>query len=179
MYALKPASKTLVVWARRYWEAYCRAAGGTCEELMKGSSRLRAKDGKPVALSELGAGRTKPEDQVKAVREYLKANGGFLDIEIHDIPSISLPLAPTESTERLLTFNVGVEGNNNNRVRAVQYLKVDATKPKAQWVQSFKVGAGQVHPWVITGLTKVAAPANLTTSSVDPARTLSPGKEFM
>lgn len=165
MYTLKPQSLTLNIWSRRYWDAYCRAAGGASDPLgrVKGSSRLRAKDGRSVPLTELGAGLTEPKDQVRAVREYLKSKGGFLDIEIHDIPSIALPLSPNTSTERLLIFHVGVEGNNNLRLHAEQYLKVSSAEPKARWTQSLKVGAGQGHTWATTGLKKVTAPANLTT----------------
>lgn len=164
-YALKPTSKTTLVWCRRYWDAYCRAAGGTSDALMKGSSRLRSKDGKPVPIAELRAGLTKPKDQAKAVRDYLKSNGGFLDIEIHDIPSISNPRAATTNTERLLIFNIGVEGNNNLRLRAEQHLKVNGAEPKASWTQSLKVGTGQGHTWATRGFQKVPAPANLTTPS--------------
>lgn len=168
-YTLKPHSLTLSVWNRRYWDAYCRAAGGSCDPLgrMKGSSRLRAKDGKPVPVAELGTGLTDPKDQVKAVRDYLKSKGGYLDIEIHDIPSISLPLSANENTERLLIFHVGLVGNNNLRVHAEQYLKLNAAEPKARWTQSLKVGVGQGHTWATTGLRKVAAPANLTTPMPD------------
>jgi hypothetical protein len=180
MYLKQPTSLTTAVWARRYWDAYHRASGGTCDTRMKGSSRLRAKDGKPVPINVLGAGITSPKDQVKAVREYLKANGGFLDIEIHDIPSIGLPLKANESTERILTFNVGIVGSNNNRVRAVQHLKVSVAEPKANWVQVFKVGPGHAIPWVTAGLTQVAPPPNSTTFPTPAAKQLSTeGKEYL
>ena len=161
MYTLKPQSYTLMVWARRYIEAYVGAMGQPSAVLqMKGSSRLLDKKGESVAAADLPANLATAKEQADAVRSHLKKHGGILLIEIHDIPSISLPLTAGEKTERLLIFDVGLEGGDK-RMKAEQYLRIDETQPTNTWTQSFMWDGG--HTWASRGLTKVAAPANLVT----------------
>lgn len=163
MYTHKPNSGTVWIWMRRYLEAYQRAAGlGPSEERIKGSSQLLAKDGKPVPLATLGAGLATREAKVKAVRDYLKNSGGILDIEIHDIPSLTLPLKDGDIKERVLIFNCGLVGVSSNRVRGEQLLIANQTQPKDTWTQSLKVG-GAGHEWSTRGLRKVDAPSGVKT----------------
>lgn len=147
----------------RYLAAYRVAASVTpvVADNAKGTAQLLAKDGKPIPVATLGAGLATPEAQVKAVRDYLQSRGGILEVQIHDIPSISLPLRDEANTERLLIFNCGLVGVTTNRVRAEQLLIVNHAQPKASWTQSFKIGAG--HDWATRGYNKVATPAGVST----------------
>ncbi len=161
MYTLKPNSKTLEIWSRRYIEAYLKAFGRpTSPAVLKGSSTLLDKSGMPVPGTRLEKNLSDGGKQADAVRSYLKRYGGILSIEVHDIPSISLPLQANRHTERLLIFNVGVE-NGALRQQAEQYLNVDANTPQANWTQHFALNWAK--SWSSRGLRKVQAPGNLTT----------------
>jgi len=163
MYALKPQSYTLMVWGRRYVEAYNHAAKlPRGVDKMKGSSMLLDKKGNPVPLSALG-GKVVADANKKSdlVRSYLKSNGGILQIEIHDVPAITLPLGPGEHVERLLIFNVGIVGGGM-RVRAEQYLHVNQATLQGTWGHVFHMGHSQT--WSTRDCPrKVAAPLNLVT----------------
>jgi hypothetical protein len=112
MYTHNPSSNTLMVWTRRYIEAYNSAANLRSTAInMKGSSKLLDKRGEAVPVEELGANITDDNTKADAVRNYLKKHGGILAIEIHDIPSINIPRG-NEHKERLLVFNCGIEGGN-------------------------------------------------------------------
>jgi hypothetical protein len=143
MYAHNPLSRTLEIWAKRYIEAYNFAKGQPF--LWKGYSKLFDRNGVIVPGTAFAA----TEDEASmatAVRNYLKSHGGFLEIQIHDIPSINKPV-PTDHThkERLLLFNCGVEGGGP-RVKAYQYLVVSSAAPKSAWTRQAGLG------WVISGL---------------------------
>jgi len=163
MYTLKPQSKTLEVWCRRYIEAYLKAFGmpsASAQSGMKGSSTLLDKNGQPVQGQKLQANLTDSGKQADAVRSYLKRHGGILAIEIHDIPSLALPLGANRHTQRLLIFNVGVEGMPLH-VQAEQYLEADANRPQSTWTQEFLMTWGKT--WSSRGLRKVPPPPNLVT----------------
>jgi len=139
MYKHNPLSKTLEIWAKRYIAAYDSARGAPF--FGKGHSKLFDKNGMPVQAQALRQAAD-PKGKADAVRHYLKAHGGILEIQIHDIPSINKP-KPADAThkERLLSFNCGVEGGGP-RVKAYQYLVVNSAQPTHQWVRRCQLGWG-------------------------------------
>jgi hypothetical protein len=139
MYKHKPASPTVAVWGQRYFRAYLHAKGTPFTGNIKGHSKLFDKNGAPVPGSKLGTYNDKPA-QNKAVQDYLKNNGGILEIEIHDIPGISVTPGQTKNTERVLIFNCGVEGMGT-RVKAWQHLKVDSSQPQGSWYRRWQMDA--------------------------------------
>ncbi len=143
MYEHNPMSKTLEVWAKRYVSAYQRAAG-RIDPLMKGKSSLVDTRGQLVSIDKIGRNITDEKKQANAVREYLQKNGGGLDIQIDDIPSINIP-KNGEHKERLLIFDCGVVGGGP-RTKAIQYLDVDHAVPKTSWVRRFDLS------WTLTGM---------------------------
>ena len=108
MYTRKPDSPTMAVWAQRYFRAYLdahnqpfTAFGGK----QKGHSKLFDKNGIPVTGQALGTHAGEPA-QNKAVQDYLKKNGGILEIEVHDIPNVLKPGAgKVKKVERVLIFD--------------------------------------------------------------------------
>ena len=162
-YAVKPNSYTLQIWNRRYIQAFNTAARlPKPNHKTKGNSTLLDKAGHPVPLAKLG-GRPVTDEKTQAdlVRGYLKSNGGVLQIEIHDIPSITLPLGVGEHTERLLLFNVGVVGGAM-RVKAEQYMHVNQATLPTTWSQVFHMNYSQT--WSTRDVPKkVAPPAGLVT----------------
>lgn len=158
MYAHNPNSKTLEVWPQRYLRAYKAAHGQPSAS--KGYSKLLDKNGAPVKRDKLGTKNTSAE-QADAVRQYLNSNGGTLEIQIHDIPSINIP-KPQDDThkERLLLFDCGVIGGGPT-FRAYQYLVVKAGTPKAQWTRKAGLGWG-VSRLVTTGLKQVQPPIQVS-----------------
>ncbi|HAV61777.1 MAG TPA: hypothetical protein DCY13_05370 [Verrucomicrobiales bacterium] len=158
MYEHNPLSKTLEIWAKRYFEAYNTAAGQP-NGLIKGSSKLMDKTGQPVKIETLGKGLASNAAKADAVRNYLKRHGGVMYIEIDDIPSVNIP-RNGEHKERLLIFDCGVVGGGP-RTRAIQYLDVDAAKPKAAWVRRFDL-SHTMTGLKTTGLRKVSAPVSVS-----------------
>jgi hypothetical protein len=133
MYTHNPGSNTLVIWARRYIEAYRTA--GNLGSMIKGKSQLTTSTGADVTIQDLGANLTDSAQQADAVRSYLKRKGGCLVIAIHDIPGIHAPTG-TDHKERLLLFNIGVLGVGVRR-RAEQYLNVQAGVHPVNWQREF------------------------------------------
>jgi len=171
MYTHKPASPTVAVWAQRYHRAYWHAHGQAYpDSRAKGHSKLFDMKGSPVTGATLGkvppgnfTSLTSPEQgsiygkQNAAVQEYLKKNGGILEIEVHDIPSILRPTnsGKAKNVERLLTFNCGVTGTGP-RVQAWLYSKVDSTKQERDWTNQFN-NDGNPPGVKTTGLTLLPA----------------------
>lgn len=155
MYEHNPVSNTLKIWPRRYIAAYDKAAG-IVEANLKGSSQLTDKQGMPVPINELGAANNSVE-KADRVRAYLKSHGGVLVIEVHDIPSINIPKG-NEHKERLLKFNVGVEGQGL-RAAAEQYLVVNHANPKHTWTRRF--GNAWTTVWNPGACPKVDPPASV------------------
>lgn len=161
LYEIKPQSFTLKPWSRRYIEAYRTAANATNRtDLQFGSVRLLDKNGQPVPIQKLGAGKINAAEQADTVRHYLKHHGGSLVIEIHDNPGCRLPALPTQNAERLLIFNVGVAGSGMKQ-QAEQYWRVDGSQPQATWQRSFTLTWQRT--FATRGLRKVAPAANLVT----------------
>ncbi|TCJ14933.1 hypothetical protein EZJ19_08595 [Parasulfuritortus cantonensis] len=154
MYQHNPLSKTLEIWAKRYVEAYDNAAGQP-DTTIKGSSKLMDKNGRPVPVAALERGLTDDGDKADAVRDYLKRHGGVMFIEIDDIPSINHP-KNGEHKERLLIFNCGVVGGGP-RTKAIQYLNVDAARPKINWTRRFDLSHTLTH-LNTTGFRRVLPP---------------------
>jgi len=156
MYTHNPTSKTLEIWSKRYIESY-NSSNNQMDFVIKGSSRLLDKKGVLVKANAL-AGASNNEEKAEAVRNYLKSNGGILEIKIEDIPSI-YKLKNGEVAihkERLLLFDVGMEGGGT-RVQAFQYLNVNQALPKTGWTRKHGIGWG-VSSIKTTGFTNVAAP---------------------
>lgn len=160
MYTHNPLSKTLEIWAKRYVESYKGAKGTAWTG--KGHAKLLDKNGVAVAGKALP---DKPDDTAKAeaARSYLKSNGGIFEIKIHDIPSINKPRSGEGAThkERLLLFNIGVEGGTGPRVQAYQYLVVNSAQPQSSWIRKHGIGWG-VSGIKTSGLKKVTAPVSVS-----------------
>lgn len=159
MYAHNPLSKTLEIWAKRYIEAYNAAKGIAFAG--KGHAKLFDKKGVAVPGDKLPA-KTEAAGKADAVRSYLKSNGGILEIKIHDIPSINKPKVGEAAThkERLLLFNVGVEGGGTH-VKAYQHLIVNSAQPASAWTRRHGMG-WTVSGLKTSGLAKVAPPAQVS-----------------
>ncbi|MBN2123685.1 MAG: hypothetical protein JW821_05300 [Deltaproteobacteria bacterium] len=158
MYTHNPLSETLKIWPRRYVEAYKDAYNRPFTG--KGHAKLRDKNGAELAAGTLKSGITEDAKMADEVRKYLKDNGGILEIQIHDIPSINKPKGTgTERKERLLNFDCGVEGGMR-RYRAQQYLMVVAGEPPHTWKRNFQVG----WPFGLktTGFREVPAPQTVS-----------------
>ncbi|HWR54411.1 MAG TPA: hypothetical protein VN428_25105 [Bryobacteraceae bacterium] len=154
-YERLPYSPQFKVWSGRYVEAYGRDIFPK-----KGHCRLLDGRGVPVAPGALNAAAENGE-AADAVRSYLKSHGGFLEIEIHDVPAIR---ATTDGRkERLLLFNCGLVGGAQ-RVYAEQYLDVDPTKPRSTWLREFRLGYERA--WSTRGLRPVPPPDNVTRTDV-------------
>ncbi len=161
MYDHNPLSKTLEVWAKRYVRAFDRAHGRETEPNVKGNSLLMTRTGGTVPANALGNATSGPE-KADAVRNYLKRNGGILQLDIHDIPSINRPTGTTDK-ERLLIFNCGVAGGGP-RFRGSQYLHVTAGTPPANWTRSWTTGQNGHFEFLRTlrnnrGIRKTGPPA--------------------
>jgi hypothetical protein len=142
MYEHKPGSPTVAVWGQRYFRAYLQAHGTPYQQLggkQKGHSKLLDKGGMPVPGAKLGVHQGL-DAQNNAVRDYLKRNGGMLEIEVHDIPGIVVTPGGTRNVERVLSFDCGVKGMGP-RVKAWQHLKIDQSQPQTSWIRNFQIGS--------------------------------------
>jgi hypothetical protein len=129
MYAHKPASPTVAVWGQRYFRAFLDAKGTPFTGNIKGHSKLLDKNGVAVKANALPTCGPKEFDKMnKAVQDYLKRNGGILEIEVHDIPGIALEAGKARDLERVLIFNCGVTGLGA-RVKAWQHIRIAPTHP--------------------------------------------------
>jgi hypothetical protein len=143
LYTQKPDSPTMAVWAQRYFRAYLHARGQPFNDSgrQKGLSRIFDRNGTPAQGAMLG-NHVAVTDQNKAVQDYLKRNGGILEIEVHDIPCLlKATMGKDKNIERILIFNCGVTGLGP-RVQAWQHLRMDSSKPEAEWYYNFQMGSG-------------------------------------
>lgn len=139
MYKHKPGSPTVAVWGQRYFRAYLDAHRTPYSSpTAKGHSKLLDNGGMPVPGAKLGTHATK-EAQNAAVRDYLKRNGGILQIEVHDIPGITVTPGKARDIERVLIFNCGVVGMGQ-RVKCWQHLRINTSQPQTSWVRNFQMG---------------------------------------
>jgi hypothetical protein len=162
MYAHKPTSQTLSVWNQRYIRAYSSATG--LAGYGKGACRLLDNMLRPVEKANICKTQlTESVLQAKAVRDYLENYGGYLDIQVHDIPAINIPRpgdAPTHK-ERLLLFNCGtVDGNR--RVKFSQKLSVDSALERAKWGRRAERGLFELDLPLPEGYTEVKPPENVS-----------------
>lgn len=187
MYEHNPTSATLLIWPKRYVEAYEAAAGRAYTG--KGSCQLLTKTGTAVTQKQLGAA-TSGADKANAVRKYLKSHGGRLKIMVHDIPSLNTPvmwtppalpplparpgitigsnrlppapLAPPaqipEHKERLLLFNVGLL-NGTPRWMGSQHVAVTANVAPGLWPRHGAAGWVMQDLPLPLGYTDVPPPA--------------------
>lgn len=152
MYKHKPGSPTVAVWGQRYFRAYLEAHRTPyASPTKKGHSKLLDKGGMPVPGAKLGVHQGY-EAQNNAVRDYLKRNGGMLEIEVHDIPGISIQPGKDRNIERVLSFNCGVTGMGP-RVKCWQHIKIDTSQPRHTWTREFQMN-GNPPGLRTTGLTR-------------------------
>jgi hypothetical protein len=160
MYAQNPNSATLMVWGRRYIEAYNAAAGLKSSAItMKGHATLTGKKGK-VTAKDLGKAANDTE-KAAAVKKYLVKNGGRLSVTIEDIPSLNKP-GTGEKNERLLLFDVGMVGVTSPRAKVEQYLEVDGDAKPAAWKRSATQGWVKKDLPLPKGFKDVTAPQIVT-----------------
>ena len=158
-YTRKPDSPTMAVWAQRYFRAYLNAHGQPYVAFggkQKGHSKLFTSNGAPVPGNALGV-HVGEANQNKAVQNYLKKNGGILEIEVHDIPNIIKPTAgQNKNVERVLIFDCGVTGMGG-RAKGWQHIKIDSSQPAASWSYVFRTD-GSAPGIKTTGLRTVPDP---------------------
>jgi hypothetical protein len=156
MYEHKPGSPTVAVWGQRYFRAYLNAQNTPFTGNIKGHSKLFDKNGAPVPGSKLGshggpADTGRRAEQNKAVQDYLKRNGGILEVEVHDVPGISVEGGKARDIERVLIFNCGVTGMGT-RLKAWQHLRIDSGQPQANWTRRFQMDNSNPPGLRTTGL---------------------------
>ncbi len=161
MYEHNPTSATLLVWARRYVEAY-RYVANLGRGVQRGRVEFKTANGSPVRINDLRPNLTNGQEQADAVRSYLKRHGGQLIIEIHDVPGINPPTQQGQHKERLLLFNIGVTGMPL-RSKAEQYLNVQFGVAPANWDREFNANRWTRARLNTTGLAPVAVPPGVGT----------------
>ncbi|MEO6804189.1 MAG: hypothetical protein ABI197_13200 [Granulicella sp.] len=173
MYEHNPSSATLVIWPRRYIEAYNLAGGQPYTG--KGSCKLFSSKGIAVTIQQLGVGATTQQQKADAVRKYLKSNGGRLDVMIHDIPSLNTPemvvvnrpgivmgnRPVAEHKERLLLFNVGLL-NSGLRWKGYQHVAVSAALAQPLWTRNAGLGWGVADLPLPPGFRDVPPPVGVS-----------------
>lgn len=139
-YKRKPDSPTMAVWAQRYFRAYLNAKGTPYEAFgnkQKGYSKLYDLNNNPVSIQALETVEGF-DKQNRAVQDYLKKNGGILEIQVHDVPSVFKPVGGAhKKIERVLAFNCGVTGFAN-RARGWQHISIDSNVAESSWLYNFQ-----------------------------------------
>jgi len=138
MIELKPGSPTFQGWTMRYIQAYNNVVGNG-HGLNKGANAF-LRDTNDRAIGRTALGKTNLTDNIekaKAVRSYLKSNGGILDMLVIDVPSMLISKINLDKhLERLLLFNCSV---GDKHITAMQYIDFDqAHRP---WKREFKISS--------------------------------------
>lgn len=157
-YARNPHSNTFRSWVNRYKDAYYFVRQNLREDA---PSRLYDTTGNRLGRDAFGRQDT-PRAQADVVRDYLKRNGGILDVMVEDKPGINKPQPGSEwvHKERLLSFDCGLKGYHQ-RIYAYQYLNVDSDKNSDQWTRLCKVSRIS-PPLSTTGLMQTDPPPDVT-----------------
>jgi hypothetical protein len=120
-----PTSGTLIAWIRRY------IMGHTPEVSRKGSVSVLDIHQQPVKFT--ARGQLDDAAKAESVRDFLAKYGGYLQIELHDIPSLGISAQGTVfDRERLLLIDCGIAG----RPRGIfwsQHLRMSNAVPQPQW----------------------------------------------
>jgi hypothetical protein len=127
-----PMSPTLRVWRERYIAAY-----NAEEYIYPGKACVLDNNRRVVHFTQPRGELWDNERKAQAVRKYLAQNGGYLRVEIHDIPALGRPNTggtPVHK-ERLLTITCGLQGITNKE-RWTQYVTLNSATPQAQWRRS-------------------------------------------
>jgi hypothetical protein len=151
-----PDSPTFGAWTYRYAMAHTSVMNNAYDDGQ--ASRLYDKNGQRVPATTFKKAPTS-KDGAQQVREYLKKHGGIMVVTVTDTPGINKPTDATVDKFRLLTFDCGLKGMGP-RIKALQELTVKGLA-EAGWQRSCAVG-GVSSPYNTAGLTKVAAPADVT-----------------
>lgn len=106
MYRHNQNSQTFFPWRYRYVEAY-RYTKVRNKKAFHGMTRLYDKDLLPLDHDALPFSAT-IEDQIRAVKNYLHAQGGIMEVMITDIPQVKLS-QPAINKERIVNFDLGFE----------------------------------------------------------------------
>jgi hypothetical protein len=156
-YERNAGSPTFMTWPSRYVNAYyCVSKKKYAPDAL---TCLYDIQGQQIPSSALPQAPS-PKEQADAVRSYLKANGGIMEVTVVDTPGIKKATDAGVYKDRLLLFDCGLRGMGK-RVTAYQRLTVDGSKPEAQWFRECRVAASS-PPLSTTGLTKVNPPADVT-----------------
>ncbi|MBX3231373.1 MAG: hypothetical protein KF837_28875 [Labilithrix sp.] len=154
------SSPTFATWTYRYIMAYESTKKGIAYDELQAPTILYDRNGRQVSKDALPTLNSSPE-KAKAVRDYLKRNGGMMDCTVRDSPGIQTPKVGDDTDkERLLTFDCGLAGTGR-RIYCWQYLKVSSATPQGAWVRQFQWNNGS--PGLkMTGLKRVQPPANVS-----------------
>ena len=160
MFSHKPGSGTFQAWARRYSEAYNYATGQP-KGISKGNVKLFDLKGNKLGKNAIinKPGLSMPQKS-EATREYLKKNGGILEVEVHDIPGITVSGGGGKHVERLLLFKCGLVGGAKF-VTAMQYLNVNTSNPENTWEREFKTSSFSRMDQPTRGLTEIPTPSDV------------------
>lgn len=151
-----PDSPTFAQWTYRYCLAYDALTLGNYAANQP--SRLYDKNGGKLPPNTFLKVRSN-KDRADAVRNYLKRNGGILEVRVKDSPGINKPKDNMVKKHRILTFDCGLRGMGL-RVKAVQTLHVQGMIEN-QWTRSCILSEIS-YPYKTNRLDRIAAPADVT-----------------
>jgi hypothetical protein len=161
-YQRNAGSPTFMAWTSRYVNAYFCVAKQKYEP--DALTCLYDVQGQKLPSATLPQASS-PKEQADAVRTYLKASGGILEVTVVDTPGIKKPEKPKPGQpavlkDRLLLFDCGLRGMGK-RTTAYQRLTVDGAKSEAQWFRECRVATGS-PPLSTTGFAKVNPPPDVS-----------------
>ena len=158
-YQRNPNSVTFVSWVMRYAWAFDCVRGQLYNDDVP--CRLYDKHGGRIPKDTFER-TSEAKDKANVVRAYLKMHGGIMCVMVEDKPAIlrpSAPKIPPVHKNRILTFDCGLKGSPV-RIKAVQHLTVDDTKPPMQWFRECLL-TDTSRPFTTVGLREVQPPAEV------------------
>lgn len=153
-----PNSQTFYSWVNRYNNAHYSVRMGKYGP----DDVVRLYDNKGGQLKREDMPRlNSSQAQADFVREYLKKEGGIMEVIVVDKPGINKTSADQDThKERILTFDCGLQGSDQ-RVKACQHLIVDGSKPEGQWFRECILHSTS-RPFQTTGMKRNAPPADVS-----------------
>lgn len=109
MYRHKPTSKTFKPWLNRYVEAY-HYAKAQDKTKFNGNVKIFDINMEPISANRIKNANTDIQ-KVRSIQQFLRKNGGIMEITITDRPSIANK-EMLHNKERNLMFNIGFNGQS-------------------------------------------------------------------
>ena len=162
-FARNPGSATFKPWVNRYLRAYdCIKSNLYNQPCLV---YIYDSKGQPIPKKIIDKLKNKPKtSQQKAdfIRDYLKNNGGIIEISIVDVPGLNKPRGQDNviHKNRILTFDCGLKALGR-RTKAYQHLTLDSSKQPAQWFRACQLS--DMAPYIPVGsLRKIPVPDNVS-----------------